>query len=319
MNVNPRVAVGGLRSRTRQLGLAWSTALFLFAAPREAEATYSLIVLDRDTSTFGGVVASCVELSVVERVYGATAVEAPHRGALVTQSYLNDDAHALGLSALQTGATADEVLASMTDPAFDPGAALRQYAVLDEHGSLAVFTGDQAMSYAGHLRFDDGRFVGSAQGNILTGAAVLSRASDALQGAAHCGLAERLMRAAEAAAAPGEGDARCVADGKAALSVLLAVDAPGQAPVRLTVDTLEGDGRDPLVELRALLDARLPDACEPLTTGGAGAGGAPTDPAPTASVDSCSCVVGGRAGDDAGLVAGAAGLTALWRRRARRS
>lgn len=310
--------MSGPRHAVRRFSALALAATAVVAGPGEAAATYSLIALDRETGTFGGVVASCVELAVVERVYGATSIDASHRGALVTQSYLNDDAHALGLSALEAGATAGEALATMTAPAFDPGAALRQYTVIDEAGSVAVFTGDEAMSYAGHLRFDDGRFVGSAQGNILTGAPVLSRARDAFVGGAHCGLAERLMRAAEAAAAPGEGDARCVAGGKAALSAVLAIDVPGEAPVRLTVDTLEGDGRDPLVELRELLDARLPDACTPLPTGGAGAGGAATAPDPAASADSRGCALGTGAPGGGALVAVVVALSALWQRRARR-
>jgi uncharacterized Ntn-hydrolase superfamily protein len=231
------------------------------------------LAADPGRGVFGGAVASCVPLDVVTLVYGATPGDSRHRGAVITQSVLlpgeNDDA----LAMLASGKSASEVLATLLEPAFDPDFELRQVAVVDDVGSLAVFTGADNNAFAAHRRFEVDGLVASAQGNFLTGPEVLEAAEQAFGAASNCGVAERLLRALEAAGAEGRGDGRCTPDGGPALAATLSLDPPEGAPLRLAASVAPGE--DPAAVLRAMLEEQAPDACEPPpdAVGGAGGGG----------------------------------------------
>jgi uncharacterized Ntn-hydrolase superfamily protein len=259
----------------------------LVPAPRLARATYSIVAADPVSGAVGGAVASCVPLSTVERVYGA----APGVGALVTQSYLMDEARADGLAWLAAGRSPDEVVAALTDAAYDPHFALRQYAVVDLAGRAAGFTGAEALAFAGGLPIESGDLRASVQGNILTGPQVLERARDAFVAPGACDLAERLMRALEAAGAEGGGDSRCVGVGVPAKSATLEVDpASGPATLRLAYEAAGDPPReDPVAGLRAALDAWRVDHPCPTPASPASAPGAST----SGEVEATGCAAGG--------------------------
>lgn len=298
--------------------LAKAAALVVVAAlPLEARATYSILAYDRSSGTFGGAVASCVPLETVELVYGATAPDASVRGAVITQSYLLDGANDDAVDALTSGTSASAVLGALTDPAYDPSFALRQYAVVDASGAVEAFTGDDAMSVAAHLTFEVGPFVGSVQGNILTDEDVVRLARDAFEGAEDCGLGERLMRALEAGGQGQHGDARCIAFGKPALSATLSIDAPDVLPLRLGVATSEDDGQNPVALLRASVDATHADACEPPEPPpgeGGGGGGSDDDDEPDAEPHAgCSTSLASAPTRSGLVVAALIALMATWR------
>jgi MYXO-CTERM domain-containing protein len=259
-------------SRGRGIAIC-GLALALFR-PAPAEATYSVLAYDRATGTFGGAVASCVPLDTVELVYGATNADATARGAVMTQSYLLAGANENAVEALAEGTTAEDVLSALLDPAYDPSFALRQYAVVDESGAIANFTGPEALRVAQHQSFETGDIVASVQGNILTDAATLELAQQAFIAAEHCGLGERLLRALEAAGANLHGDSRCLVYRKPALSATLALDPREGEPLRLSADTDAETAENPVALLRASFDAAAADACKaPLVEGPGGASG----------------------------------------------
>ena len=250
-----------------------ATLLITLAAPLPAEATYSILAVDPERGVFGGAVASCVPLDVVTLVYGATPTDARQRGAVLTQSVLLPGANEQAAAALAEGASAEDVLAALIDPAFDAEFELRQLAVVDANGGLAAFTGTGTYAFAAHRTFEVDGLVASAQGNFLTGPEVLEAAEQAFGAASNCGIAERLLRALEAAGAEGRGDGRCTPDGGPALAATLSLDPPEGAPLRLAASVAPGE--DPAAVLRAMLEEQAPDACEPPpdAVGGAGGGG----------------------------------------------
>jgi uncharacterized Ntn-hydrolase superfamily protein len=252
---------------------ALATLLITLAAPLPAEATYSILAVDPERGVFGGAVASCVPLDVVTLVYGATPTDARQRGAVLTQSVLLPGANEQAAAALAEGASAEDVLAALIDPAFDAEFELRQLAVVDANGGLAAFTGTGTYAFAAHRTFEVDGLVASAQGNFLTGPEVLEAAEQAFGAASNCGIAERLLRALEAAGAEGRGDGRCTPDGGPALAATLSLDPPEGAPLRLAASVAPGE--DPAAVLRAMLEEQAPDACEPPpdAVGGAGGGG----------------------------------------------
>ncbi len=319
------LTIGSLAAHARSnLNLLLPVVLGAVAtlAPHTAKATYSIIAYDRTSGTFGGAVASCVPLDTVELVYAATPADATTRGALVTQSYLLDGAGADALDGLSTGMTAGEVLGALVDPAYDSAFALRQYAVVDESGSVAAFSGEQALPLAAHQTFEIGPYVGSVQGNVLTDAEVILLATSAFASAEHCGLGERLLRALEAAGEPPHGDSRCLVHNKRALSATLGIDPPTGPPLRLGMNTQENDIENPVGMLRAAFDAMGVDSCgppEPPANGAGGSSGGGVDDETEQAMDGCS--VTRRLGSTPAPWLGVAffsAVVAIWRARRRR-
>ncbi len=266
-----------------------AAALVGFAAawaPLRAGATYSILAVDARDGTVGGAVASCVPLDTVSRVYGAV----PGKGALVTQSYLKGEAMPDGLSWIAAGSAPDAVLASLVDPTYDAGFALRQYAVVSVDGRAAGYTGSGANPHASNIVFDAGDFSVAIQGNFITGPAVLDQARAAFESEGACDLPERLMRALEAGGANEAGDARCVPKGAPAESALIQVDPPGQtAGSFLRLGSPGAAGGDPVPPLRSAFEAwRQSHPCPPPAASPDGAAG----PSPAEPADETGCQVG---------------------------
>ncbi len=267
---------------------ALATALGLTLVAQAAHATYSIVALERATGRFGVATASCVGLDTLTRVYAVTGDHgAQGRGAVLTQSYLVDDdaSQSLALARLALGWDAQRVLDAMLEPSFDPGFALRQVAVLDGAGAVATFTGPGAEPHAASREVSDERFAVAVAGNLLTGDEVLRRAAEGFFDEAGCDLEGRLMAALVAASADGHGDARCVVDGRPAASAWL------------TVQAVEGDPLELLVESTAPADPVAALASEGVAWREAHPCPAPTEQAAASEppTDGSGCSVGGAA------------------------
>ncbi|MFZ0218076.1 MAG: DUF1028 domain-containing protein, partial [Candidatus Dormiibacterota bacterium] len=163
-------------------------------------------------------------------------------GAIATQAFANSAFGPKGLELLTEGTSAPDALARLI--ATDPGAELRQLAVIDAAGTTGVHTGAACYPVAEH---EQGPGV-SAQGNMLRSGGTV-RAMVAAFEAASGDLADRLLAALDAAEEAG-GEAR----GRQAAALLVVggeriEPADGPAPVDLRVE----DSDDPLAELRRLL------------------------------------------------------------------
>lgn len=183
------------------------------AAAVPAHATWSITATDPTTGEVGVAVASCVPGEVVR-----VAVLAPGQGAAATQAALNFESGPTLLSALESGASAEEVVAEVTDPSYDPQAAQRQFGVITVAGTVAGFTGSEALPVA--LNQANPAGTATAQGNILVGDAVVAdslAAFDTTQG----DLAEKLLAALQAGSAAG-GDSRCGERTASAAALLVA-------------------------------------------------------------------------------------------------
>lgn len=226
--------------------LAVSLSAGALSVPLSAHATYSTVAMERSTGRYGAISASCVRLSTLQRVYASV----PDHGAVLTQSHLveGDASQALALQRLGEGASAAEVVAAMTDPAFDAAFSLRQYVVLDAYGGLAGFSGVGAELFAGHLDASDEAFSVGIAGNFLTGSGVLEAAALGFRQQSACDLEEHLVNALVAASEDGLGDARCVADGRPAQATWLHVAGThGTEDLDIGVDA--APGIDPIKEL----------------------------------------------------------------------
>jgi uncharacterized Ntn-hydrolase superfamily protein len=164
--------------------------------------TWSLIVLNNDTKEIGVAGASCT--GYVAGIAGIV----PGKGAIMAQAMSNMQAKAEGMELIAADVAPQDIIARITDPAFDPSFADQQYAVVTfaHLSASAHFTGEGTGAFSGALTGDGF----SAQGNILTGEAVLSAIRDAIVSATKSGLSleETVMQALEAGSTSG-GDKRC--------------------------------------------------------------------------------------------------------------
>lgn len=304
-----------------------SLALAVLLAGTTANATYSVVAIDREARQVGGAGVSCVGSLDVSVIYGSV----PGVGAVHAQAALYIAGRDEAVRLLEEGLAPGGILAAVTDTSFDPLSASRQYAVVDLEGRSAGYTGLECGAHASDAQGELEPYVYSVQGNILTSEAVIQNAEAGFR-AEGCDLAERLMRSIEAGARNGEGDSRCTVDGLPADSGFVHVDLEdGTEYMHLTVKDTSPES--PLTQLRTQFDAwRLEHPCpEPVTPGAGGGGGA--GGAGSANVGAgggtpgeaddgaCACSAPGRAG--------AGSLHAVWlalaatawlrRRRARRT
>jgi tetratricopeptide (TPR) repeat protein len=140
--------------------------------------------------------------------------------------------------------TAGASLASLV--AEDPLANLRQVAMVDKMGEVAVHTGSACVGHAGHKAEPQV----SAQANMMERDTVWGAMIDSYLGAVGENLASRLLLALEAGEQEG-GDVRGMQS-----AALLVVDAEGgdQPWNHRLVDLRVDDSDEPLIELRRLLD-----------------------------------------------------------------
>jgi uncharacterized Ntn-hydrolase superfamily protein len=226
--------------------LALATVL---AAPA-AQATYSLLAVDTTRGHVGIAVASCVgsfDLSVLYRTV-------PDVGAVQVQARLGYATREQLLPLVASGISPAAALVAVTDLAFDPRAAQRQYAIVDFAGAAAAFTGSGTGNEAADRqgRFPEGVY--SVQGNLLTGIAVLDELERGFLTAEGCDLGERLWRALAAVASrPGIGDNRCT-PAVSANSAFVRVDAANGTPL-LLLNVQDTQAQEPVLALRPAYDA----------------------------------------------------------------
>ncbi|MGH2594436.1 MAG: DUF1028 domain-containing protein [Actinomycetota bacterium] len=125
--------------------------------------TFSIVAADTETGDWGIAVASkfpCVGAVVPWARAGV--------GAVATQSWANTSFGPDGLGLMGDGIDAQKALDRLLEA--DDGREDRQVGVVDGSGGAATFTGSKCMDWAGGMTGDDF----AAQGNILTGEAVVS-------------------------------------------------------------------------------------------------------------------------------------------------
>jgi uncharacterized Ntn-hydrolase superfamily protein len=164
-------------------------------------------------------------------------------GAVATQSLVDPAYGPLGLDLMRAGKTAKQALDGLL--ASDPGAAVRQVAVIDAKGNVAAHTGERCIPRAGHIVGENF----SVQANLMLNDKVWPAMAEAYR-AATGDLADKMLAALDAAQAVG-GDIR----GKQSAAIVIVSGAPtGKSWVDRIMDLRVEDHPDPLVELRRLVN-----------------------------------------------------------------
>ncbi|MFQ6673273.1 MAG: DUF1028 domain-containing protein [Fidelibacterota bacterium] len=216
------------------IGGAWIESQEL---PVRPVATYSIVALDPETGQLGVAVQSHW-FSVGSVVSWAEAGV----GAVATQSFVKVDYGPEGLKLMREGLTAQAALTKLL--AEDPGEAVRQVAMVDIRGHVAVHTGSRCIDAAGHAT---GKTY-SVQANLMENSSVWPAMAEAFESASG-DLADRMMAALEAAQDEG-GDIR----GRQSASMLIVRGKPTGVPWKDVVLNLRvEDAPEPLKELKRLI------------------------------------------------------------------
>ena len=199
--------------------------------------TFSIVAHDAASGAFGVAVQSR-RFNVGPVVPWAEAGV----GAVATQAFAEIGYGPRALALLHAGLGAKEALERLLGA--DPGAAVRQVAIVDARGEVAVHTGGGCIPFAGH-RAGDGF---SVQGNLLASDRVCDAMAQRFErdrGA----FAARLVAALEAGQDAG-GDAR----GRESAALLVVRSVCESEPWRnRTVDLRVENHRRPIAELQRLL------------------------------------------------------------------
>jgi uncharacterized Ntn-hydrolase superfamily protein len=199
--------------------------------------TYSIVARDSTTGEFGVAVQSHW-FSVGAHVVWAEAGV----GVVATQSFTEVSYGPLGLELMKAGKTAPQALAALV--AADPQEAVRQVAMVDARGRVAVHTGSKCIAAAGNHA--GAQFCTEA--NLMDKNTVwdaMARAYETAKG----DLAERLLQALEAAQREG-GDIR----GKQSAAILIVpAQSTGRPWADRVMDLRVEDNADPVKELRRLV------------------------------------------------------------------
>jgi uncharacterized Ntn-hydrolase superfamily protein len=200
-------------------------------------ATYSLVACDLERGEWGVGVQSKF-LAVGSVVPWAEA----EVGAVATQALANVGYGPEGLVLLRRGASAEEVVARLTEA--DAGRDDRQLGVVDGEGRAATFTGSACLDWAGG-RTGPGY---AAQGNILVSEETVGGLAGGFEGSAGRPLAERLLEGLAAAQLAG-GDRR----GQQSAALLVVRREGGYGGMTdVAVDLRVDDHSEPVAELKRL-------------------------------------------------------------------
>lgn len=204
--------------------------------------TYSMVARDPETGEMGVAVQSHW-FSVGTVVSWAEAGV----GAIATQSFVNKSFGIRGLALLKEGLTARQALDSLLKD--DPAREVRQLAIVDVNGNVAVHTGSSCIQYATHIAGN--QF--SVQANMMLNGKVPGAMYTAFERGKGKPLAERMLTALDAAQAAG-GDIR----GKQSAAILVVpARSSGKPWDERTVDLRVDDNKEPLKELRRLYSVHL--------------------------------------------------------------
>ena len=177
---------------------------FALLLPQAASATWSIAISDSETGELAIGSATCVTGIDLKRLASVVVVG---KGAGAAQSSVDvtGQNRMLIFQELMNGTSPEEILIKLAIQ--DPGHQTRQYGIVDTQERSVGFTGSFAGGYAGHLTGRMGTLTYAVQGNLLTGASVLTEAEAALRDE-DGDLPARLMAAMLAAREQG-GDGRC--------------------------------------------------------------------------------------------------------------
>jgi uncharacterized Ntn-hydrolase superfamily protein len=224
--------------------MRWLTLLLLFLSRAAAEPlvnTFSIVAYDPKTGDLG--------VAVQSKYFGVGSVVPWAKagvGAVATQALAKVGYGPEGLGLMENGGEATAALESLRTK--DSKQALRQVAMIDAKGRVAVHTGDECIPWAGHKT---GEYF-SVQGNLLAGEEVVAAMAAAFEKARASGegeLAEWMMAALQAGQSAG-GDRR--GQQSAALQVVRAHAGPGGDNDRY-IDLRVEDHAAPIEELARLL------------------------------------------------------------------
>jgi uncharacterized Ntn-hydrolase superfamily protein len=229
------------------IGIGIGTTPMRAQAPRDPDpvATFSILGYDPATGEVGGAVQSRV-FSVGNGVLWAEAGV----GVAATQAIVDVSYGPKALALLRAGMSPPAILKAIWDSDPDPQPERwtkqgRQFAVINQQGEVAAFTGPKASEWAGDAQ---GKYC-TAQGNILAGPAVVREMVRAFESTTGH-LSQRLTAALEAGQGAG-GDKR----GMQSAAILIVGKGQGvwlnnDVVLRLQVD----DSAEPIKELRQLVD-----------------------------------------------------------------
>lgn len=198
--------------------------------------TYSIIARDPHTGELGVAVQSR-HFAVGSLVPWAE----PGVGAIVSQSFTEPSYGPLGLALMRAGQQAGAALRDLV--AADADAALRQVAMVDAAGAVAVHTGARCVAAAGHASGDGV----SAQANMMERETVWHAMIESYH-QSKGSLAERLLAALVAAEAEG-GDIR----GQQSAALVVVSGSRADPPWSRTVDVRVDDHAEPVGEIARLL------------------------------------------------------------------
>ena len=200
--------------------------------------TYSIVARDSLTGEMGVAVQSHWFSVGSIVVWGEAGV-----GVVATQSFVDPAYGSLGLELMRAGKTARQALEGIL--ASDPGKEVRQVAMLDVHGTVAVHTGKKCIQAAGHVEGE--QF--TVQANLMLNDKVwpsMAKAYRETKG----DLADRMLAALDAAQEVG-GDIR----GKQSAAILIvSAKSSGKPWNDRIMDLRMEDHPEPLKELRRLVN-----------------------------------------------------------------
>lgn len=199
--------------------------------------TYSIVARDPATGEMGVAVQSHW-FSVGPLVaWGEAGV-----GVVATQSFVDPSYGPLGLALMKAGRSAEASLEALKKADGHPE--VRQVAMLDAQGNVAVHTGEKCIPGAGHIAGENF----AVQANLMLNDRVWPAMAQAFQ-SAEGDLTERMLAALEAAQSAG-GDIR----GKQSAAILVVKgESSGRPWADRLVDLRVEDHPEPLRELRRLV------------------------------------------------------------------
>jgi len=205
--------------------------------PTRPVATYSIVARDSLTGEMGVAVQSHW-FSVGPIVPWAEAGV----GAVATQSFAEPAYGPLGLDLMRLGRGAPLALEALVST--DAGEAVRQVAMIDSEGNVAVHTGSRAIQAAGHRM--GAQY--SVQANLMESPTVWDAMAEAYE-TAEGDLAERMLAALEAA----EGEGGDIRGRQSAAILIVSGESTGRAWADRRFDLRVEDHPDPVGELRRLV------------------------------------------------------------------
>ena len=207
------------------------------ARPSQLAHTFSIVARDPTTGNLGSAVQSHWFSVGSVVTWGDAGV-----GAVATQAMVEPNYGPLGLELMRGGKSASEALTALL--AADGGRELRQVAMVDSDGGIAVHTGDRCIADAGHTAGDSF----STQANMMASPDVWPAMADAYRDSDQP-FPERLLAALEAGQAAG-GDIR----GRQSAAILVVQGTSSGQPWADTVVELRvEDHEEPIRELDRLL------------------------------------------------------------------